>query len=221
MLKDYWNFGYEGNEPYNISYFKAVGKANENMPDLVSAIYSQGIALSKKDGNEVLGEYWEPYFNRHWDGHQLYSYIPYDKKSEKLYSVLKNKNVIHINFKIFEAYMKYSYQVYRTLLDNCIKMMYDKKLMKTTLPVFARASLAESNNGTLLQIVSSYPEKKDSRGVIDNSIKLYNIDFEIRADNPKKVYTVPEMKELEFSYENDCVKFTVPEIDGHAMVYFE
>ncbi len=220
-LKDYWNFGYEGNEPFNVSYFKAVGAANENMPDLVSAIYSQGIALSKKDGNEVLGEYWEPYFNMHWDGHQRYTYIPYDKKSENLYSVLKNKNVIHINFKIFEAYMNYSYQVYRTLIDNCIKLMYKEKLLKTDLPVFTRASLAKSGNGTLLQVVTNYPEKKDSRGVIDASIKLYNTAFEVKCDKPDKVYTVPEMKELEFDYENGYLKFNVPEIDGHNMVYFE
>ncbi len=221
MLKDYWNFGYEGNEPYNVSYFKAVGEASADMPDLVSAIYSQGIALSKKDGNEVLGEYWEPYFNMHWDGHQRYTYIPYDKKSDKLYSVLKNKNVIHINFKIFEAYLNYSYQVYRTLIDNCIKLMYKDKILKTDLPVFARASLAKSGNGTLLQVVSYYPEKKHKRGVIDEKITLYNTSFEIKCDKPQKVYTVPEMEALEFSYENGYLKFILPKIDGHAMVYFE
>ena len=221
MLKDYWNFGYEGEEPYNVSFFKALGDANKGMPDLVSAIYSQGIALSKKDGNEVLGEYWLPYFNMHWDGHQRYTYIPYDKKSDKLYSVLKNKNVIHINFKIFEAYMKYSYQVYRTLIDNCIKLMYNEKILNTDLPVFARASLAKSGEGTLLQVVSSYPEKKETRGVIDNVIKLYNTNFEIRCEKPSEVYTVPDMKKLEFSYENGYLKFIVPEIDGHAMVYFK
>ena len=220
-LKEYWNFGYEGNEPYNVSYFKPTGETAENMPDLVSAIYCQGIALSKKEGNEILGEYWLPYFDRHWDGHQVYAYIPYDKKSDVLYSVLKNGNIIHINFKIFEAYMKGAYQIYRTLIDNCIKMMYEERLLKTDLPVFARASVAKAGNGTLLQVVTSYPEKKDARAVIDNAIKLYNVSFEIKCDKPAKVYTVPEQKALDFTYENGYVKFAVSEIDGHTMIYFE
>ncbi len=220
-LKDYWNFKYMGDEPYNISYFKAVGRAEAGMTDMVSAIYSQGISLGKNDGNEVLAEYWEPYFNRHWDGHQLYSYIPYDKKSDSLYSCLKNGNVIHINFKIFEAFYNYSYQVYRTFVDNCIKLMYADKILKTDLPTFARASLSKSGNGTLLQVVSYCPEKKNKRGIIDERIKLYNSHFEVKCDKPKAVYTVPDMKNIEFLYENGYLKFNIPEIDGHNMAYIE
>lgn len=221
-LKKYWNFKYMGKEPYNISYFKAVGDVADGMVDMVSAIYSQGIALSKNEGNEILGEYWEPYFNKHYDGHQYYSYIPYDKKSDNLYSVLKNENVIHINFKLFEAYYDYSYQIYRTLIDNCIKLMYKNKIIKTNLPVYARASVSESNNGTLLQTVTYFPEKKNKRGIIDEKIKLYNSLFEVKCEEkPKKIYTVPDMKEIEFTYENGYAKFNVPEIDGHEMVYIE
>lgn len=37
----------------------------------------------------------------------------------------------------------------------------------------------------------------------------------------EKVYTVPGMKAVDFSFANGYVKFTVHEIDGHAIVYIE
>lgn len=220
-LPKYWNFDYFGEETHNVSFFKPTGTVSEGIVDMVSSIYTQGIYMGKREGSEELAEYIEPYFDIHFDGHQYYGYNPYNQKSDKYSACLKNGNVMHINFKIFEAYHDYGYQVYRQFIDNCIREFYHEKLMITNLPTYARASLAKCNEGILLQTVAYYIEHKEGRGILDEKIKLYGTHFEIRCDKPKKICAVPTGEKIPFEYKNGRAIFDVKEFDGHFMAVLQ
>ncbi len=217
-----WNFDCGGKEPFNKSYFKICQEAGFGLPDMPTAIYEQGIALISKEGNTVLADYWTPYFDKHWDGHQGYFYTPYSEKSEKFAAILQQDNVIHINFKIFEDYYLHSYPAHKKVIEGCLNRLNIGKILKTNLPSFARASLTAKDNLLLLHALAYCPEQKNSVGIIEEGIKLCDNEFSIAWERaPKKAYYVPGGEAIDFSYENGRINFIVPKIDGHAIFAME
>lgn len=217
-----WNFGCDGREPYNRSYFKVRPEAGFNLPDMPTAIYDQGIALVPKEGNDILADYWTPYFNRHWDGFQGYFYTPYSEQSSKYAAVLQQGNVIHINFKIFTDYNQQSYPAHKKVVAGCLKRLNVGKILETDMPSFTRTSLTAKDNLLLLHALAYCPEQKSGLGIIEEGIKLYDSNFSIAWDKePKKVYCVPNGEVIDFTYENGRINFCVPKIDGHAIIAME
>lgn len=222
-LKEY-NFGYDGNLPFNNPYFKVREEIAKDIPDMVTSPYQSGIAIYAKEGNTVLADLWDPYFENHWDGYHGYYYTPYSHKNEKYSAILQNENVIHIAFKIFRAYTEVSAPAARKVVGNCISRLYDGHLLKTNVPKYVRTSLTEKDNLMMLHVLSYIPEIKGSVavGIIEEGIKISNCNFSIKSDkSPKKAYFVPNKEKLEFTYSNDTISVTVPEIDSHAIIAFE
>ena len=65
-------------------------------------------------------------------------------------------------------------------------------------------------------------KKRGDTEVIEDAIPIINTDVSIRlAEKPRRVYIAPEMKELEFTYENGILSYTVPEFTLHTMVVID
>ena len=55
--------------------------------------------------------------------------------------------------------------------------------------------------------------------VIEDTVSLYNVKCSVKySKKPSRVVLQPQNKEIAFEYVNGEVKFTVPEVDIHAMV---
>lgn len=217
-----WNFNYMGKDKWEKPYLKARSEIAEGVPNMPVAAYVSGAAVGAKEGNTVLADYWEPYFNSHWDGFHSYLYVPYSKKSEQTAAILMQGNVIHICSEIFRAYNKYQYPVHRKIVENCIKLLLKEKKIKSNLPVFARATLTEKENLLLLHVLSYCPESKSGISVIDEGIKLYESKFSIESHKkPKKIYMLPNKEEVNFEYEDGRISFEVFKIDSHAILAME
>src|SRR5690606_20727210 len=65
---DEWNMLYEGEDTWNSSYFKMVTNTEGEIPDRLWGIRNQAILLQIKDGSSAVADYYQPYFNREWDG---------------------------------------------------------------------------------------------------------------------------------------------------------
>ena len=58
--------------------------------------------------------------------------------------------------------------------------------------------------------------------VIEDTVPLYNVKCSVKySKKPSRVVLQPQNKEIAFEYVNGEVKFTVPEVDIHAMVVIE
>jgi len=219
-----WNFNYEGKAPYKTTYFKVSDAISDDIPEMVTSTYADTIAVSPKEGSNVLADLWDPYFDNHWDGYHGHYYTPYANKNEKYAAILENENVIHISFKIFRAYTEVSYPTHRKVVANCIKRLYDDSIVKTNVPTFVRTSLTQKDNFLLLHVLSYIPEIKGSivTGVIEEGIKIYENKFSIKWNQaPKKVYFVPDEKEIDFEYKDGRIELSVPIIDSHAIIAIE
>jgi len=139
-------------------------------------------------------------------------------------AVVQNGSIIHIAFNIFTAYTEVSHPVHRKVIANCIKRLYEDKLLKTNVPTFARTSLTSKDNYLLLHVVAYCPEIKGSipSGVIDEPSKIYENEFSIKWDKPpKKAYFVPNEEKVDFRYENGRININVNKIVGHTIIAME
>lgn len=219
-----WNFTYDGDAPYELSYFKVRDQIGEGVPQMVTDAYEKGIALIAKEGNTVLADLWDPYFDRVWDGYHAHYYAPYYKKNDKLSAILSQDSVIHISFNIFASYTQTPHPVNKKVVANCIKLLYSDKMLTANVPSFARTSLTTKDNYLLLHVLSYCPEYKGSiaAAVIEEPIKIYENEFSIKWDKaPKKVYFVPTEESVDFKYEDGHININVPKIDGHAIIAME
>ena len=64
------------------------------------------------------------------------------------------------------------------------------------------------------------PERRTEKyDIVEDIIPLYNIDLRVKTyRKPSAVRLVPQMKNLEFRYENRQVVVTIPKVEGHQMV---
>lgn len=217
-----WNFTYDGEGKYSVSYFKPLKPVDKGLPDMLLSMYENGISLFPKEGNEILARLWRPYFNKHWDGkHSFDTYMPYDSETHEAV-VLREENVLHISFPLFTAYRLTAYPVYKTLIKNCIELLYQDKLIEMDVPSFVRAGLTKKDNYRILHILSYCPERKGRNvAMIEEGIKLYNTKARIKGSNIKKIYSIPNMDNVEFSVAGGYTEFIIPEIDGHGMFVLE
>jgi hypothetical protein len=76
----------------------------------------------------------------------------------------------------------------------------------------------------MVHILSYVPETRgQNTPIIEEPIKLYNVEIALRNDGkpPKRIYTAPEKRSLNFTLENGYVSVTVPVCNGYCMIVFE
>ena len=211
-----WDFTYNSVEKHSLPYFVPLKPIEKDLPCMPISIYKTGISLSSKEGNEVLAQIYKPYFNKHWDGQHCYdTYLPYDSKTDEA-AVLRNGNIIHINFQLFKAYQQAAYPVYKTLIRNCMELLYTDKLIETDAPSFARTYLTKKDHYRIFHILSYCPEKRGNMAIIEESIKLYHVRVKIKG-RINWIYSIPDMKPIVFNIVGDSTEFVIPMVDGHAM----
>ena len=71
----------------------------------------------------------------------------------------------------------------------------------------------------ILHLLYANPISRGSVKVIEDIVTLNNITVKINLGKEvKKVALVPEKKDLEFSFNEGAIQFTVPELKGHQMI---
>lgn len=217
---------YLGDSDYYPDYFRVLAPIDKDIEPAEYVMYERGTKIQPKDGTQVLVETYQPYFNRTWEHFSSHAQTPPDRKS--IYpAVTKRQNVIYISYPIFRAYILNGNLVYKKLVRNCIDLLLDTPLVIGNLPSTARVTvnlqeLSESKR-TVVHILHYIPERRcKSIDIIEDVIPIYNVNLKVRRNNPPtRCYLAPEMKDIDFVYNNGYVEFTVKEVNGYQIVVLE
>lgn len=217
---------YLGDSDYYPDYFRVLAPIDKDIEPAEYVMYERGTKIQPKDGTQVLVETYQPYFNRTWEHFSSHAQTPPDRKS--IYpAVTKRQNVIYISYPIFRAYILNGNLVYKKLVRNCIDLLLDTPLVIGNLPSTARVTvnLQELNESkrTVVHILHYIPERRcKSIDIIEDVIPIYNVSLKVKTDNPPvRCYLAPEMKEVDFMYNNGYTEFTVKEVNGYQIVVLE
>jgi len=218
---DSWNMSYDGPDPWNASYFSMLEGDRELLPDRLCAIYNQGIQMSGKPGSQPVADYYQPYFNRTWDGFHGTFYTP-PEKAAGWPAVLRSDNIFQICFQLFTGYSDYAMPEHKYLLKHCLEQLLPEPIIKYAhIPSTARVSVTTKDGHEIIHVKVTYPELRGKYNVIEEHGVLHGGVVYIRGEQAKEVYIAPTRQPLDYTIEDGYIRIPLPEIVGYVMVVVE
>ncbi len=212
---------YVGPSPFCPDYFRPGEKIRQGIREFNWALYDESTQVQVTDG-EVLGEVWDPYFNRTWRHFTSHRYAPAAKRAERPMGVQKG-NVIYLYGPFFGAYWRYGNAVYRRVIENCLNLLLPHPLVRTSAPRSAEVTVTRKGNMDIVHVVNYTPQRQgDHVPIIEQTVPLREVEVSLRLDGPpSRCYLAPAEQELECEYADGYASCLVPRVDAHAMVVFE
>jgi hypothetical protein len=218
---DAWNMEYDGDDPWNCSYFKSNVDLGADVPDSLCGIYNQAILIQAKEGATSVADYWQPYFNRHWDGFHGYFYTPPDKYAGRP-AVARSGNIFQFCFNIFASYMDYAVPVHKFLIKYALEQLIPAPSLKCeNIPSTARVTLTAKDGMRIVHIKLTHPEPRGRFNIIEDRQSLSDSTVSIKCGPVREVYLAPERKPLSYERQGEYIRIFLPKVDGYAMAVAE
>jgi len=218
---DEWNMAYEGEDPWNSSYFRMLEHTNGEVPDMLCGIYSQAILLQAGEGAQSVADYYDPYFNREWDGFHGSFYTPPDRYAGRP-AVARSGNVFQFCFNIFTSYMDYAVGAHKYMVKYCLERLLPDPVVRCwRIPTTARVTVTEKERMNMIHVKLTHPEPRGKYNVIEDRQQLYDGFVSFRTDRVNAVYMAPNKEPLAYEQVNGYVRIPLPKVEGYAMVVVE
>ena len=215
---------YGGDEVYDPTFFEARREVNRSLPKMLTTIYNPGITIKAKKGAKILAKLYQPYFNKgSWDWHHENLYIPPEKDTGRP-ALVQCGNIFHFSFPVFKGYFEDAVVAYKNLVKNCIERVFPKPLIKVSgLPSFGQITVTQKGKNRVVHLLTYIPELRGKMQIIEEPIVVRRVELVLRKDGQriKNVYLAPSRNKLEFRFEADYIRVTIPEVNGYQMVVFE
>lgn len=216
-----WNMAYEGEDPWNSSYFRMLEYTEGTVPDMLCGIYTQGISMQVRTGALEVAQYWQPYFNREWDGFHGSFYTPPDRYAERP-AVARSGNIIQFCFPIFGAYMSYAANAHKYMVGYCLKQLLPQPVIKCEgIPTTARVTVTAKENKQMVHVKLTYPEPRGKYNVIEDVQTLSDGVVLLKAESVKSIYRAPDREPLAYEQVGDYVRIPLPKVEGYTLVVVE
>ncbi len=212
-----------GPEPNDPTFFQAHGEAADGLPDMLTTIYTPGIAMAPEKGAEILATLYKPYLNMgSWDWKHENLYTPPEGEAGRP-ALVRCGSVFHFAFPVFQAYAEHGVIAYRTLLRNCLRMVLPRPLVRTeNAPSYAQVTVTGKADTRMVHVLSCVPELRGNTQIIEEPIILRNLAVGLRTDQPvRRAYLAPQGTELPVEMRDGYATVAIDEVEGYQMVVFE
>ena len=171
---------------------------------------------------EIVANGQNPYFNRtaeHFCSHQ---HAPNDRSLTYPTAAIKG-NIAYIGWDIFRGYAESGDFHIKELVAYVIeRLMNGDFTIESSIPDKGIVTLLQQNDRKIVHLlyVHTTVRGKDTE-VIEDVVPLYNVNVSVKCDKPEKVILVPQNEEIDFTYADGKVSFTVPKVEIHQMISIE
>ncbi|TNJ66329.1 hypothetical protein FE784_10140 [Paenibacillus hemerocallicola] len=219
---DEWNMAYDGEDPWNSSYYRMLEHTNGAVPDMLSGIYKQGILLQTETGATSVADYYQPYFNRKWDGFHGTFYTPPERHAGRP-AVARSGRIFQFCFRVFASYIEYAPNVHKYTVAYCLQQLLPEPTVKSEgIPTTARVTVTTKEHMNMIHIKLTHPEPRGKYNVIEDRQTLSDAFILIRdGGDVEAVYSAPERLPLAYERQNGYIRVAMPKIDGYAMIVVE
>jgi len=215
---------YAGDAQYDIDYLVAGEKLREGMVTSPFLNYRPAIRVVPEKGSEILAAIREPYFSRTYEKYTSHQNTPYKPSDAAHPGVLKNGNVIFFAHDLDRMYVENGARLHRDLFINALKMVHDRPMVKTRLPSAGRISLLhqEDKRRYVAHLLYGPPIQRGRCEVIEDLPDLYDVPLTFDVpEKVKRIYLVPEMRELPIVKQGSKASVVVPRFQCHCAVVYE
>ncbi|MBQ7924373.1 MAG: alpha-L-fucosidase [Clostridia bacterium] len=212
-MREYSFLEYCGADKGNSPYFVL---DNDESKNTQWAEYESGILMKNVSGTR-LANYIRPYNKRFFDGKHGYFYTPPERETGYASAVYKD-GICHISFRIFTAYATRFLSAHRTLIQQALERLIDTKLIKTDLPVYTRLNITEKDANTYLHVRTTFAEKKNAKGVIEEHITLASGYVVCVLGEYRQATDFLSGENLQIQYKDGYTHITLPTITGYKVI---
>ncbi|WP_395095280.1 alpha-amylase family protein [Armatimonas sp.] len=210
-----------GDAPFSPDFIVPGNGIGDNLPKTGHVMYQKALEVTPANGGSVLCWAEVPYFNRTWRHFCSHAHTP--SSGERKYpAVVASGAGIYFAHPIFRQYQLNAPLWVKTLLKDAIEMLLPRPVLSVKGPSSLLATLnrQEAESRHIVHLLHYIPERRgQALDVIEDVIPVHNIEVTVRLGQPvSAVKLVPDGAALAFTVENGAVKFTVPTVNGHAMV---
>lgn len=181
------------------------------------------------DGGRELAHAKEPYFERTWEHYCSHAHAP-EAPAPAGSAVTLGRDGAYICFGACLEYAKVGQQFVKQMFCATVDILLgDKKTISApTVPTQACVTLNDqkSEKRLVAHVVYAPRNLKGTNPkieVIEDCLPIYDTEISIKMNGktPKKVYSAPDGEELDFTYENDKITFTLPKFLIHGMAVID
>ena len=188
--------------------------------------YAPALRLSPKPNTRVLAQIHEPYFSRTLERYSSHANTPYRTYAAAHPAVVERADgrVIAIAHDLGTQYYEQGMRLHRTLFANALARLRSTPLVSTELPSMGRLNLLHQPDERryVAHLTYASPIQRGAVRVVEDIPTLR--DVPVHFDLPeaaKRVYLVPELRELAVERVGEQLRVTIPELRGHAAVVVE
>jgi hypothetical protein len=195
-------------------------RIGKSLPNTEHVMYLQGNRVEPDQAIGILDTIM-PYFSRTWEHFCSHRHTP---SSSQLGTpaAIKTDATIYFSHPIFTIYDKLHPKWCKEIVKDALKQFLQNQIVETDGPTTMVATLneQEAENRYVLHALHYVPIKNSQElYTIEDVIPLHDITFSLQVqEKVTSVTLVPEGKNLEYSIKNSRIEFTIPRIEGHAMV---
>ena len=162
-----------------------------------------------------ISAYYEPWFDKIWDGIHGYFYTPPKRIKTPYSAIARRNNVVHICFNIFEAYHKFGAVYLKNQIKDIINLFIgDKLICADELPQSTRVTLWSKADYKLLFIKSTFPELRGKIGIIEeHSVIPSGRKIKVKGTY-SDIQRLPDCNPLKFTNKDGYTEIILPEING-------
>jgi hypothetical protein len=210
----------EGDSPFTATYIRLIGDAAVGEPATDHVMYDRGIRVTC-DKAFVIARVVDPYFERTYQHFSSHAQTPSDKLTE-FAAAAANNSVGYVSYPIFSAFAEHGNPFYRSLVSKLLNKLIDP-LVQLEGPTGTEVTLTCQPGRTIMHVLHFSAERRSPNlDLIEDIVPLYNAPVSLKMrDKPVRVTSVPESKEIEFSWIEGRVHLIISEVNGHAMIVFE
>lgn len=212
-----------GASEYKIDYVQLGEKVNENLVTSPFLFYTSANRVLPTNC-EILGEIFEPYFNRTYEKYSSHQNTPNKRTPAEYPAIVQKGKVVYIAHKICEMYFEYGSQYHRDYLINALKLIYKNPIVNVNLMSAGRARFVkqDANNRYILHLLYASPIQRGIATVIEDMPMIYNIPVKLKVNQPiKNVYLAMSKERIDFDQSSTELYFTVPNIQCHQAVILD
>jgi hypothetical protein len=218
----------QGISPFTATYLRSTKPFESALseegfaPETDYVVYDRGLRVTAEKDSETVASVVDPYFERAWNHFCSHRQTPPDRVTEYAGAVL-SKNTAYIAAPLFETFAKNGNACYRALVNLLLKRLLPEPLLRVKAYTGTEATLCRQKDRRIVHVLHYSAERRTPDiDLIEDIVPIYDVPVSVRADRSvKQVYLAPNRQKLDFTQCNGRIEFTVPEVNGHAMIVLE
>ncbi|WP_422351060.1 alpha-L-fucosidase [Flagellimonas sp.] len=213
-----------GEAQYDIDYLYGLGPKMDNLISSPFLNYEPGVRVKAEAGARTIAAIREPYFSRTWEHFTSHANTPYRLEDAAHPGVVKSGNNVYIAHNLDRMYYREGARVHREIFTEAYRALEVEPMVEVDLPSLGRINLLHQpeKKRYVLHLLYAAPIQRGSVKVIEDLVPLFNTPVVLNLGKKiKKMYTVPNGKNLKYEVKEGKAHFMVPEFTGHTAVVIE